>query len=72
MAVSDRAPYFRTGRLWLNQQQEKKFIEPDFESTAEGAVNCRERLGGLLRYDHREREIYDFSFWTLRRDLLLS
>ena len=34
--------------------------------------NCRERLGGLLRYDHREREIYDFSFWTLRRDLLLS
>jgi hypothetical protein len=54
MAVSDRAPYFRTGRLWLNQQQEKKFIEPDFESTAEGAVNCRERLGGLLRYYPRD------------------
>jgi len=33
---------------------ENKIIEPDFESTAEGEVNCRERLGGLLRYYYRD------------------
>ena len=29
-----------------------KLIEPDFGSDGEGVVQCRERLGGLLRYYH--------------------
>ena len=28
--------------------------EPEFGSVEEGEVNCRERLGGLLRYYHRD------------------
>ena len=31
-----------------------KIIEPEFGSVGEGEVNRRERLGGLLRYYHRE------------------
>ena len=30
-----------------------RIIEPEFGSTEEGEVNCRERLGGLLRYYYR-------------------
>ena len=29
-------------------------IEPDFGSSREGEVNCREPLGGLLRYYYRD------------------
>ena len=29
-------------------------IEPECGSAKEGEVGCRERLGGLLRYYHRE------------------
>ena len=36
------------------QGLENRIIEPDFESAGEGEVNCRERLGGLLRYYHRD------------------
>ena len=51
---------------WINQQQEHRsmrpritklqntIIEPELGSTEEGQVNCRERLGGLLRYYHRD------------------
>jgi hypothetical protein len=54
---------------WINQQQEdvidyhrerhhqgleNKIIEPEFGSAAEGEMNCRERLGGLLRYYYRD------------------
>ena len=48
---------------WINQQQEDvidylreevRIIEPEFGSAAEGEVNCRERLGGLLRYYYRD------------------
>ena len=31
-----------------------KIIEPDFGSDREGEVNCRDRLGGLLRYYYRD------------------
>ena len=37
-----------------HQGLENKIVEPDFESSSEGAVQCRERLGGLLRYYHRD------------------
>jgi putative transposase len=37
-----------------HQGLENKIIEPEFGSAAEGEVNCRERLGGLLRYYHRD------------------
>lgn len=29
-------------------------IEPEFGSVEEGEVNCRERLGGLLRFYYRD------------------
>ena len=31
-----------------------KIIEPDFSSDGEGEVQCRQRLGGLLRYYYRD------------------
>jgi hypothetical protein len=31
-----------------------QIIQPGFESAEEGEVNCRERLGGLLRYYYRD------------------
>ena len=39
-----------------HQGLENKIIEPDFgpDGEGEGAVQCRERLGGLLRYYHRD------------------
>ena len=36
------------------QGLENRIIEPEFGATDEGEVNCRERLGGLLRYYRRE------------------
>ena len=39
-----------------HQGLENKIIEPDFDwnGEGEGAVQCRERLGGMLRYYHRD------------------
>ena len=38
-----------------HQGLENKIIHPDFSPfPTEGAVNCRKRLGGLLRYYYRE------------------
>ena len=37
-----------------HQGLENRIIEPEFGSEVEGKMNCRERLGGLLRYYHRE------------------
>jgi len=37
-----------------HQGLENKIIEPEFGSAGEGELNCRERLGGLLRYYHRD------------------
>ncbi len=38
-----------------HQGLENKIIEPEFGGRAgEGEVNCRERLGGLLRYYYRD------------------
>ena len=37
-----------------HQGLENNIIEPEFGSTEEGRVNCRERLGGLLRYYYRD------------------
>ena len=31
-----------------------RIIAPEFGSAGKGEVNCRERLGGLLRYDYRD------------------
>ena len=45
---------------WINQRErnhqglENKIIEPGFGSVEEGEENCREWLGGLLRYDYRD------------------
>ena len=45
---------------WINQWKrnhqglENEIIEPEFGSAEEGEVNCRERLGGLLRYYYRD------------------
>lgn len=54
-----------------HQGLENKTIEPDFgfDGEGEGAVQCRESLGGLLRYYHRNAamNIDDSNFWTLRR-----
>jgi hypothetical protein len=37
-----------------HQGLENTIIEPEFGSGEEGEVNCRERLGGLLRYYYRD------------------
>jgi putative transposase len=37
-----------------HQGLENNIIEPEFGSDVEGEVTCRERLGGLLRYYHRD------------------
>ena len=37
-----------------HQGLETRIIAPEFGSAEGGEVNCRERLGGLLRYYHRE------------------
>ena len=37
-----------------HQGLDNKIIEPDFGSSREGEVNCRDRLGGLLRYYYRD------------------
>ena len=37
-----------------HQGLDNRIIQPDFEFAGEGEVNCRERLGGLLRYYHRD------------------
>ena len=45
---------------WMNHRErnhqglENKIIEPEFGSAEEGKVNCRERLGELLRYYYRD------------------
>ena len=37
-----------------HQGLENEIIEPEFSSTSEGKQECRERLGGLLRYYYRD------------------
>ena len=37
-----------------HQGLDNKIIEPDFSLDGEGEVQCRELLGGLLRYYHRD------------------
>ena len=37
-----------------HQGLENSIIELDFSPGDEGEINCRERLGGLLRYYHRD------------------
>jgi putative transposase len=37
-----------------HQGLENKIIEPTFGLNRAGEVNCRERLGGLLRYYYRD------------------
>ncbi len=37
-----------------HQGLENKIIESEFGSAAEGEVNCRQWLGGLLRYYYRD------------------
>ena len=37
-----------------HQGLENKIIEPEFTQSRAGEVNCRERLGGLLRYYYRD------------------
>ena len=37
-----------------HQGLENNIIDPDFGSVEAGEVNCRERLGGLLRYYYRD------------------
>ncbi len=37
-----------------HQGLENKIIEPEFSPRGGDEVNCRERLGGLLRYYYRD------------------
>jgi hypothetical protein len=37
-----------------HQGLENNIINPEFGSLEAGVVNCRERLGGLLRYYYRD------------------
>ena len=37
-----------------HQGLDNRIIEPDLVSDREDEVNCRDRLGGLLRYDYRD------------------
>ena len=37
-----------------HQGLENNIIEPEFGPVGKGSVNCRERLGGLLRYYDRD------------------
>ena len=37
-----------------HQGLENKLVQPEFGSDGEGAVQCRQRLGGLLRYYYRD------------------
>ncbi|MFT5411773.1 MAG: hypothetical protein ACI9NC_004509 [Verrucomicrobiales bacterium] len=46
-----KAPVRRPSILTLRGN---KIIEPDFSSEGAGEVQCRQRLGGLLRYYYRE------------------
>jgi len=54
-----------------HQGLENGIIEPEFTLPSEGSVECRERLGGLLRYYlPRGRVIQgDLNFRTLRSTL---
>ena len=53
--ISDRAPAFSHRQTSpVNVMMENKNIKPEFGSNAEGELNCRERLGGLLRYYYRD------------------
>ncbi|MFT4550138.1 MAG: putative transposase [Verrucomicrobiales bacterium] len=51
-AVAQFCEHYHCGRN--HQGLGNKIIEPDFSSDGEGEVNCRERLGGLLRYYYRD------------------
>ncbi len=37
-----------------HQGLENKIIQPEFPLPTQGAIHCRKRLGGLLRYYYRE------------------
>ena len=37
-----------------HQGLENRIIDPEFGSAGQGEVQCRERLGGLLRYYHQD------------------
>ena len=44
----------RDRALVIRMAGEKRIIEPELGRAEEGEVNCRERLGGLLRYYYRD------------------
>ena len=50
-AVTQFCEYYHCERN--HQGLENKIIEPEF-SSGEGGIQCRQRLGGLLRFYHRE------------------
>ena len=52
MAVGQFCDHYHRERN--HQGLENRIIEPEFGSAEEGEVNCRERLGGLLRYYYRD------------------
>ncbi|MGK0188276.1 MAG: putative transposase [Verrucomicrobiales bacterium] len=37
-----------------HQGLENKIISPEFSSSSEGEIRCRQRLGGVLRYYNRD------------------
>ena len=50
-AVDQFCEYYHEERN--HQGLENRIIEPEFTPSRVGEVNCRERLGGLLRYYYR-------------------
>ncbi|MDG2122260.1 MAG: integrase core domain-containing protein [Verrucomicrobiales bacterium] len=51
-SVTQFCEHYHRERLHLGL--ENKVIQPDFGSDGEGEVNCHERLGGWVRYYHRD------------------
>ncbi len=51
-AVAQCCEHYHTERN--HQGLQNRIIEPDFSASGEGEVKCRERLGGMLCYHHRE------------------
>jgi putative transposase len=53
LAISEFILHYHMERN--HQGLQNKIIRPEFpEFPSHGPINCRERLGGMLRYYHRE------------------
>ena len=57
MKIEDKSAIMkRAHKLKSERGLENRIIEAEFTSPSEGRVECRERLGGLLRYYYYYRD----------------